>query len=278
MTDESERQLGCGLESLAPLLKWPGGKRVLLPALRAHLPDSYNRYYEPFLGGAALFLSLRPASASLSDTNSDLINCYRCVRDCPSRVIRSLQGLPNNEDAYLLVRTWRPRKRAERAARIIYLASLSFNGIYRVNRKGEFNVPYGHKSSVDVVQAERIMSMSRALEGASLSCSDFEEAVSAAVPGDLVYMDPPYTVTHGRNGFLKYNSRIFSWGDQERLARVARDLAGRGCHVLVTNACHPSIRELYTGMTLITVTRHSRMAASPKHRGRVSELIISNLA
>lgn len=251
---------------------------MLLPALLAHIPDEFNRYYEPFLGGGALFFACRPARATLSDTNADLINCYECVRAAPEDVIRCLKSLPNNKRTYLEVRDWQPRSPVKRAARFIYLATLSFNGIYRVSLKGKFNVPYGKKTHLDVAQAHRIRNAARALKGVSLECADFEDSLAGARRGDLVYLDPPYTVAHGANGFLKYNARIFSWADQTRLAKTAHDLARRGCHVLITNACHPSLRELYSGMTQIEVSRHSRIAPSVQHRRRVSELIISNLA
>lgn len=261
----------------APLLKWPGGKRGLLPHLLHLAPNDYNRYYEPFLGGGALFFAMRAFPATLSDTNEELINCYRAIRDDPEAVIEHLKKLKNSKAAYLRVRASAPRTAVSQAARTIYLSTLAFNGIYRVNRRGQFNVPYGRKRHLDVVQRERIMAISDALRGRSIRCQDFQDAVRDARCGDLVYLDPPYTIAHGDNGFLRYNAKIFSWEDQIRLAETALDLARRGCHVLITNASHPSIRKLHKGLTQIEVVRPSRVAASAEYRRAVSELIITNL-
>lgn len=262
---------------LDPLLKWPGGKRALLARLLAHVPLEFGRYYEPFFGGGALFFALRPRRALLSDLNEDLIHCYATVRDNPEAVIRQLRLWSNSSAAYYSIRASQPRANAHRAAKLIYLSTLAFNGIYRVNRRGEFNVPYGHKTHLDVAQAGRIRAISRALTGAQLRHSDFEQVVKGARAGDFVYLDPPYTVAHGTNGFRKYNAQIFSWADQTRLATVAHDLARRGCHVIISNANHPSVRKLYTGFDRLTVPRVSRVAASSDARRLVQELVITNI-
>jgi DNA adenine methylase len=261
-----------------PLLKWPGGKRSLLSALLSHLPGTFGRYFEPFFGGGALFFAIQPKRALLSDTNADLINCYQMVRDEPTRLVQLLSRWSNDSRTYLKVRAWHPSTRLERAARLMYLTALSFNGIYRVNLRGDFNVPYGRRSHLPTVEPERIKETSEALQRRSIKCLDFEAAVRNAKKGDLVYLDPPYTVAHGDNGFLRYNARIFSWVDQTRLARTVLALSDRGCSVLLTNACHPSIRALYKGLGQIEVKRVSRIAASAGHRGSVSELLITNLA
>lgn len=285
-SDDETKQIVPGLpgtgngkasSSLSPLLKWPGGKRALLPHLLPLLPPSFGRYYEPFLGGGALFFSARPYPATLSDTNEELVTCYRMIRDDPEHVLRLLGRHDNTKTKYLKVRASRPRTDSGRAARLIYLTTLAFNGIYRVNMQGEFNVPYGWKKHLEVAPRDRIVEVSAALRGRSLQCLDFEQAVLGAKAGDLVYLDPPYTVAHGNNGFLKYNAKIFSWEDQTRLARVASELSARGCHVILTNACHPSIQELYRGFSHLEVRRQSRIAASASHRGMVSELILTNL-
>jgi DNA adenine methylase len=211
--------------------------------------------------------------ALLSDNNADLINCYLQVRDHPEDVIRHLSRLRNTEDAYYETRSRTPRCDAAKAARIIYLTTLAFNGIYRVNLRGEFNVPYGHKAHLKPFDPESIEAASRALLSARFRCADFEAATAAAMCGDFVYFDPPYTVAHGNNGFLKYNSRIFSWEDQVRLGEVAARLARRGCKVVVSNADHPSIMRLYKGFRVKRVERTSRIAASAAFRRRVSECI-----
>lgn len=256
-----------------PLLKWPGGKRKILDALLPLIPKHFKRYYEPFMGGGALFFALQPTKAHLSDKNAELIHAYTQVRDCPDEVIRELRNLRNNERAYYRIRSNLPASDAARAARFIYLITLAFNGIYRVNLRGEFNVPYGRKTHFDPCDEKRICAASELFKTASIREQDFEDALIGAKHGDLVYLDPPYTVAHGNNGFVKYNAKIFSWEDQLRLARAAKDLAARGCTVIVSNADHASIRKLYGGFESVEVERHSIIAASGDFRSRITERI-----
>lgn len=256
-----------------PLLKWPGGKRKLIRYLLPLLPQKFNSYYEPFLGGGALFFALRPPRAFLSDNNPELIETYRQVRGHPNTVIRKLQALRNSEKDYYLVRDSLPKAPSGRAARMIYLSTLSFNGIHRVNLRGQFNVPYGFKKHLSPCDAEKVRAASVLLRRAQLSTADFEEAVSGAKSGDLIYFDPPYTTAHANNGFVKYNSKIFTWNDQKRLSELARDLARRGCAVFVSNADHSSVRSLYKDFHFLRVMRHSVIAASSKHRRQIAECI-----
>ena len=241
-----------------------------------HVPPSFGRYFEPFLGGAALFFALRPDRAILSDKSQLLIECYRAVKETSALVSRQLSRLPNSEADYYNIRESRPRTPHTRAARLIYLSALAFNGIYRENRQGEFNVPYGGRTYRRVTAGIHLAEASKALASARIECGDFDEALSAARRGDFVYLDPPYTVAHDNNGFVKYNSQIFSWDDQRRLAATADRLAARGCHVVISNARHDSIRHLYDGFKVHRVERYSRVAADSKHRGLVSEYILTS--
>lgn len=260
--------------ALRPLLKWPGGKRALLDHIIPLLPQSFNRYFEPFAGGAALFFALQPQQAVLADRNSDLIACYTQVRDRPEEVIECMGGMPNTKDDYYRIRDEMvPASEAERAARFIYLASLSFNGIYRVNLDGKFNVPYGFKAHLQPCDQAAIRAASTALASARLLPQTFGKALSSAAEGDLVYLDPPYTVVHSQNGFLKYNARIFSWEDQKQLAKTANRLAGKGCHVIVSNADHEAIRTLYKDFAVRVIKRPSVIAASSHHRRTVTECL-----
>jgi len=254
-----------------PLFKWPGGKRALLGEIGEIIPDDYSKYYEPFAGGAALFFSIHPRQAFLSDTNSEVINCYIQVRDNPDEVIKKLKVYKNTEEDYYKVRESLPYSKSGRAARFLYLTALSFNGIYRTNLKGEFNVPYGYKTKIVPCQKEKIMNASRALKNVSILCQDFEEIKPKEK--DLIYFDPPYTVAHGNNGFIKYNDKIFTWKDQERLAKFAWDLAQKGCKVIISNAWHDSIIKLYSKFKRIDISRSSVMAASSSYRGKVKECI-----
>jgi DNA adenine methylase len=268
MTDHAANQT-----SLTPLLKWAGGKRLLLKHLRPLIPSAYKTYYEPFLGGAALFFAIRPTEAVLSDTNSELVQCYLQLKNAPAEVTRALKGMRNDEENYYRIREKVYRSPATKAARFIYLTKLSFNGLYRVNLQGEFNVPYGHKLHMNPCEAHKIKAASRALQRAQISCADFEQATKRAKCDDFIYLDPPYTVAHSNNGFIKYNAKIFSWKDQIRLSECAMRLAERGCKVIVSNASHDAVRELYREFSIIDVSRPSVIAASSVHRKEIVESI-----
>lgn len=260
-----------------PILKWPGGKRGLLRHLLPLVPKTFNRYIEPFVGGGALFFALLPKQAMLSDSNEELINCYRIIRNRPNKLLLLLSEMPNSMQDYYRVRSTAPETKVGRAARMLYLTTLSFNGIFRVNRDGVFNVPYGHKTHLKIFQPEKIMLTKRALKSCEIHHLDFEEALLRARKGDFIYLDPPYTVAHDNNGFRKYNAKIFSWEDQARLANAVHNLNQKGCYIVMSNASHKSIRSMYKDFTQTVVTRSSSIAASPVYRRYVEELIITNV-
>lgn len=259
-------------ESVRPLLKWTGGKRALAPEI-VPLLEGYGRYFEPFFGGGAVFFKLYPESSMLSDLNPELINCYETTKNHPEELIASLKRLKNTEETYYKVRASAPRTAVNRAARFIYLCALSFNGIYRVNLSGQFNVPYGRKKHIDPCDASLIRSISKRLKTCEILCADFEQSALKAVAGDCVYFDPPYTVAHGNNGFVKYNEKIFSWKDQERLEAVARRLATQGVRVVISNADHPSLRTLYKAFNVKTVERWSKISATTEGRKKITECV-----
>jgi DNA adenine methylase len=269
-----------GHDDAEPFLKWAGGKRLLLPVLLPKFPEMRDggRYFEPFLGGGAAFFALRPESALLADVNSELINTYCAVRDCVEDVIEHLLTLANTREDFYRIRTWRPRSRARRAARFIYLNKTCFNGLYRENLAGEFNVPYGeHRYETLVCDTQQLEVASDALFDANLRTADFVSAVREAEAGDLVYFDPPYITGHQNNGFVEYNAKVFSWSDQHRLKNAALRLAERGVRVAISNADHPSIRTLYSGskaFRIHTFSRHSTMASKPAKRSLRTELLI----
>jgi DNA adenine methylase len=273
---QSELDTGTFSARGAPLFKWPGGKRLLLQYLLSLLPPTIGRYYEPFIGGGALFFALQPRCAILSDKNSELINCYEQVRDRAEDVIAQLSLYKNSKEDYYRIRANVPEEPVARAARFLYLMALSFNGIHRVNLDGEFNVPYNNRSIVQISDPNKIRNASKALSTTKLICEDFEKVVADAQKGDVVYLDPPYTVAHNNNGFRQYNAKVFSWQDQERLATTARDLASRGCYVLISNADHASILDLYKDFRRLHVQRNSLIAAKPASRRTVTEYIFYN--
>jgi DNA adenine methylase len=277
----TDRELGSERteRTATPFVKWAGGKRLLIPNLLRHLPsiESGRRYLEPFLGGGAMFFALCPDRALLSDLNAELVEVFEAVRDDVDGVIEALRPMKNDEESYYAARSSRPRKPTTRAARFIYLNKTCFNGLYRVNTKGEFNVPFGrHGSNLVVCDEPQLRAASRGLSGAEIEVSDFGPIARRARAGDLVYFDPPYTTAHTNNGFIEYNQRVFSWEDQRRLAKVALGLVKRGVRVAISNADHPAITALYTDsrFEVHRITRASTMAGNSKHRFSATELLI----
>lgn len=259
-----------------PLLKWAGGKRRLLSHLLPLTPGTFDRYFEPFLGGGAMFFRLRPERSYLADRNGELINCYVQVRDNTEALVRQLRTLRNSETSYYAVRASKPRGDVQRAARLLFLTTLAFNGIYRVNQKGEFNVPYGRKLHLTPCDPSKLRNAADALQNATLRVADFADAVADAQAGDFIYFDPPYTVAHGNNGFLKYNEKIMQWDDQVRLADLAHAKARAGCKVIVSNADHPSVLRLYRDFRVKRIHRPSIMAASSNFRRPITECAFYN--
>lgn len=263
-----------------PFVKWAGGKRWLSSAIAkeyATLPN-VKRYIEPFLGGGAAFFSIQPSSCVLSDLNSELINVYQVVQENPKEITRRLRKIHNyhSESFYYQMRSSRPTSRLSRAVRFLYLNRTCWNGLYRVNLKGEFNVPIGSKTKV-YDPDEDFFRISTALGNAEIRCTDFEKTLSIAGKGDFVYIDPPYTVKHNLNGFIKYNDKIFLWEDQVRLSNAIVNAHHRGAFILLSNADHESVRELYSEIFHIrSVYRKSILAADPLKRGPTSEILVSN--
>lgn len=261
---------------MTPVLKWPGGKRwaaaIIVRAIRDALGEK-GTYYEPFLGGGAVFFSLQPKRAILSDVNRELIETYKIIRDYPKQVIDAIRRIEVSEKAFYLMRSSKPETALKRAVRFLYLNRTAFAGMYRVNRRGDFNVPFGGGERTPAVlwQTELLNSASLALKKATLLSTDFEAAVDAAVRGDVIYCDPTYTVAHDNNGFTRYNERNFSWADQERLVAAAENAVRRGSTVLVTNAHHSSLIELYKGWSLTTLHRKTLISPHVKARQNTIE-------
>jgi DNA adenine methylase len=264
--------------TIHPFLKWAGGKRWLTSAHSDIFPTSFLRYIEPFLGSGAVFFSLHPQEATLADINTDLIDCYTAVRDNWITVQELLTEHHNKhtKEYYYKIRQVKPTGSAARAARFIYLNRTCWNALYRVNLKGEFNVPIGTKSNV-VLDTDNFEEVSRLLQRATIARLDFEKVIDGAGKDDLIFADPPYTVKHNFNGFVKYNEKMFHWDDQVRLSKCLIRASKRGCKIVLTNANHPSIKELYENdFSLTAVTRSSVIAASSSRRGVYEELIIRN--
>lgn len=255
-------------------LKWAGGKRWLAPLIRESV-GPVEDYVEPFLGGGAVFFALRPLRAMLSDANTNLIEAYMGVRSDPDKVLARLKRWPVTRERFLCVRDSRPRSVAGKAARFIYLNRTAFNGLYRVNRFGYFNVPYGCKPGTTSCDAGAIYKASGELQSAELSSGDFTENFDRADRGALVYADPPYVLPCS-SGYARYTQMAFTWSDQSRLALAASSAVSRGCRVIVSNAYSREIISLYSRkrFEIFHARRSSRMAANANFRGAQSEILI----
>ncbi|RBP67792.1 DNA adenine methylase [Brevibacterium sanguinis] len=264
----------------SPFLRWAGGKRWLVPQIQTLLGDeTIARYHEPFLGGGSVFFGIAPPVMSfLSDLNEELINVYKEVRDQPETLAELIRTYPNTSEAYYEVRASEPVTAIEQAARFIYLNHTSFNGIFRVNLKGKYNVPYGHRKYVKLPTRADLQAASRRLQSAELTSCSFEQTISQVQSGDVVFLDPPYTVAHNQNGFIKYNQHLFSFDDQRKLASVIESIATAGAKFILTNAAHSSVYELFAplGRTL-TITRPSLIGGKNASRGRIEELLFTNI-
>lgn len=266
---------------IGPFLRWAGGKRQLRKTLLTFLPEDIDQrtYREPFLGGGSLFFAIRPKVAALSDANEPLIRCYEFVRDEPALVARYLQShaVSDGENHYYRMRDTYNRSEfsAAQAARFIYLNKTCFNGIFRVNSKGQFNVPYGWKRSPAIPGKDELVAVAQVLGGASLRASPFDKALEGSAGGDFIYLDPPYPPLNGTAYFTHYTSERFSDKDQRKLAERVHELDKGGCLLMISNADTPLIRSLYRKYDLrsLPVTRFLTCKST---RHQVKELIITN--
>ncbi len=260
------------MSDVKPFLRWAGGKQWLARRLASLIPERNYTYYEPFLGGGSLFFAAQPKKAILSDINQRLIVAYQVLRDRPKDLITALSRWKNDKVIYYEVRDTEYRKDLWQATQFIYLNRTCWNGLYRVNRQGKFNVPFGYNKR-NVCDEAQLLQSSAALQNAKIICCDFEQSLNKAKAGDFIYLDPPYTVLHSQNGFRSYNENLFNWEAQLRLSYVANELANKGCLVMVSNAVNAEVQDLYRDFICQIVTRHSILAANPKYRQKVEECL-----
>jgi DNA adenine methylase len=261
---------------ILPVVKWAGGKRWFARNYSHFFPTGFSQYVEPFLGSGAVFFHLQPDTALLSDSCSELIEMYAAIRDNWKRVYEYMESHQDqhSREHYYRVREQRPRSVYARAARLIYLNRTCWNGLYRVNLRGEFNVPLGTKRKV-LLDTDRFDLVSQLLERAELRTADFETVIDDTSDGDFLFVDPPYTALHGNNGFIKYNQRLFTSNDQLRLYSALTRAVRRGAFVLLTNANHESIRSLYgRPFSTVQIPRYSIIAANSAYRKECFELVI----
>lgn len=277
---DSSKVLSSSAQAAAPFLRWAGSKRWLAQTLRSTVPREFGTYYEPFLGSGTAYFALGvPGERScLSDILPGLVNCFEQVRDSPKEIHAVISEWDCDSDSYYEIRGLEPTDEVTRAAQFIYLNRLCFNGLYRENQSGKFNVPYGRPRFQRVfTTGDELLGPSSRLRNTHISVADFVDATMSAEAGDLVYLDPPYVAGHRNNGFVDYNARVFSWEDQGRLAKLCDSLSDRGVMAIISNADHDSIRELYDSSYKVqSVSRFSSMSASAGRRGVSHELLITN--
>lgn len=268
--------------NVKPFLRWAGGKTWLIKELVSFLPPSFNNYHEPFVGGGSVFIHLKSAGrikkkAYLSDKNEDLINAYQAIKENPNLLIEFLKKYKNTKEFYYRIREQKFNNNIEKAAQFIFLNKTSFNGIYRVNLKGKYNVPYGFKKYAQLFDFENINNISRLLQNVELKSGDFEDYFAQIKKNDLVFLDPPYTVAHENNGFIKYNQKIFAWEDQERLERFIQKIKDKNAYFILTNAAHENIENLFANIGARNdVKRYSVIGGKGAKRKEISEYLFTN--
>ncbi|HLO51287.1 MAG TPA: DNA adenine methylase [Kamptonema sp.] len=262
-----------------PFLKWAGGKSRLIPQYLRYFPTQFTNYYEPFLGGGAVFFHLQPKSAVLTDINANLINTYCCVRDHVEELITCLEKHESrhNKEYYYDVRSYPGGTEIERAARLIYLNKTCFNGLYRENSKGEFNVPMGRYKNPGICNADLLRSVSALLKSVTIENRHFEDVLKYANSAeDFVYFDPPYFPINDTSYFTSYSRDSFTENDQVRLRDVFAELANRGVKVLLSNSDCKFIRELYSGFKIKPILAARAINSKAKLRGKVAEVLITS--
>ncbi len=267
-----------------PFLKWAGGKTQLADALLERKPVCFNTYHEPFVGSGALFFRLYRENhirrAILSDINAELIDTYLAIRDHVAEVIRVLSEFPHDKEFYYEVRRKDPWKLrlSERAARMIYLNKTGYNGLYRVNRKGQFNVPFGRYKSPKYLDRDNLWAVSQALQNVEILCAAFDTVIDRAEPGDWVYFDPPYVPVSPTANFTSYYANGFGLQDQERLRDICMKLSKNNVYIMVSNSDTPTVRSLYQSeyFAIDEVLANRAINCNGAKRGKITELVITN--
>ena len=270
-----------------PFVKWAGGKRQIIDKLKKYVPDEFDTYYEPFIGGGALLFELSPKKAVINDSNEELMNVYECL--CDEEKFKKMCSVLNHyetehsEAFYYDIRNKDRNKNSynrlscyTKAARTIYLNKACFNGLYRVNSKNEFNVPFGKKLKVNTYDGGNLITVSNYLtmNDIEILCVDFEDAVKSAKKGDFVYFDPPYD--SDTSTFNNYTEDGFGKEEQRRLAKVFKELDAKGVYVMLSNHNTSLVNELYKDYHIHLIEAKRSINANGKKRGKVEEVIITN--
>ncbi|MCK4319305.1 DNA adenine methylase [Candidatus Micrarchaeota archaeon] len=265
-----------------PFVKWAGGKRQLLDILLKNIPESFSNYHEPFVGGGALYFRLWSEGlikkAHLNDYNPELMEAYRVIKSRPSELIEELKSTKyrNESETYYGIRAETPRDSIEKVARFLYLNKTAFNGLYRVNSKGGFNVPFGKYKNPKICNEENIMLVSEALKKATLFNDDFSIVLKYAKPKDFAYFDPPYYPISKTSSFTNYTKLDFTEEDQRRLQSVYSQLDKKDIHVMLSNSAAPFITELYSNYNTVGVMARRAINCKADKRGPVPEIVALN--
>ena len=265
-----------------PIVKWVGGKRQLMFELIKNMPKSYNRYFEPFVGGGALFFELQPENAYISDMNEELINLYSVVRDNVYELIEDLGKHEVSKEYFLEIRNIdRSEKYAglssiERASRFIYLNRTCFNGMYRVNSQGQFNVPFGHYKNPRIIDESNLLNCSKLLNKTEIKCADFSEILTKVQKDDFVYFDPPYVPLNETSSFTSYTKDGFDIDMQFKLRDVCDELDSMGVKFMLSNSDTKLVNELYANYEIKKVFASRQISANADGRGKITEVLVRN--
>jgi DNA adenine methylase len=267
-----------------PFLKWAGGKRQLLPEIRKYIPKKINTYYEPFLGAGAVLFDIQPKKAVINDVNTELINTYIAIRDHVDELINDLKKHKNEKEYFYAIRDldrkeeFKELSLVEKASRIIYLNKTCFNGLFRVNSQGHFNVPFGKYKNPQIVNEIVLRAVHNYLNSNDITILnvDFEKAVENAKKGDFIYFDPPYDPVSDTSSFTGYSLYGFDKDDQIRLRDLFVELDKRGCKVLLSNSATDFIKDLYKDFHIEVVSANRNINANASRRGKIDEVLVMN--
>jgi DNA adenine methylase len=273
-----ENDFGDNLSNSKPFLRWAGGKNWFVKHLPKFTPENFHNYHEPFLGGGSIFLAINPKQKSfLSDLNSELITTYETLKTSVNEIIEELKKYKNYEDYYYWIREQRYDDPVKKASRFIFLNQTSFNGIYRVNLKGIYNVPYGRRTK-PFLDENALRTVSERLKNAELFSGNFTKVEQNISKHDLVFLDPPYVVSHNSNGFIKYNQKLFSLDDQYRLSSLIDFIKSKGAYYIMTNAAHHKILEIFDKKDKIVALERANLIGGLKaRRGQTREYVFTNV-
>ena len=265
-----------------PIVKWVGGKRQLMFELLKNMPENYNRYFEPFIGGGALFFELQPSNAYISDMNEELINLYNVVKNDVYELIEELKKHEISKEYFMNIRNidrtknYKKWSNIQKASRFIYLNRTCFNGMYRVNSKGEFNVPFGNYKNPRIIDERNLINCSNLLQKTEIRNTDFSEILNYVQNGDFVYFDPPYVPLNETSSFTSYTKDGFDIDMQFKLREVCDELDSRGVKFMLSNSDTKFVNELYENYNIKKVFASRQINANPNGRGKITEVLVKN--